>query len=68
MIIYSRTAIANTVDGDLTKLTTTGPNQDSVKTFDHNTQQFLENILEQLKILNFQMSTLTENQIDEIIE
>jgi len=68
MIIYSRTALATDVDGNLTKLTTTGPNQDSVKTFDHNTQQFLENILEQLKILNFQMSTLTENSINEIIE
>lgn len=67
MIIYSRTALAQDVDGNLTRLTTTGPQQDSVKTYDQNSQQFLENILEQLKILNFQMATLTENEIDEIL-
>jgi len=68
MIIYSRNYIAQNTDGDLTRLTTTGPEQDSVKTYDQNTQQLLEGIYEQMKILNFQISTLTENQIDEIIE
>ncbi|MFW6046342.1 MAG: hypothetical protein ACOCP4_00865 [Candidatus Woesearchaeota archaeon] len=68
MIIYSRTALAQNVDGELTRLTPTGPEQDSVKTFDHNTQQLLEGIYEQMKILNFQMAIITENDIDEIIE
>lgn len=68
MIIYSRTALANDVDGNLTRLTTTGSQQDSVKTFDNNAQQYLERILNQLEILNFQMATITENNLDEIIE
>lgn len=68
MLIYSRTAIAQTTDGNLTRLTTTGPKQDSVKTYDHNTQQLLEGIFNQLKILNFQIATITENSLEEIIE
>lgn len=66
MIIYSRTALAQDVDGNLTRLTTTGPHQDSVKTYDINIQRYLPEILEQLKILNFHMYTITENDIDEI--
>lgn len=68
MIIYSRTALAQDTYGNLTRLTTTGPEQDSVKTYDHNAQEYLANILEQLRILNFQMATITENFISETIE
>lgn len=68
MILYSRNSIAQDVDGNLTKLTTTGPEQDSVKTYDQNTQQLLENIYNQLKMLNFQMATITENWIEDIGE
>ena len=42
MIIYSRTTLAQDIEGNLTRLTTTGPQQDSVKTYDQNTQQWLE--------------------------
>jgi hypothetical protein len=48
MIIYSRTALATDVDGNLTKLTTTGSEQDSVKTYDQNSQQLLEGIYNQM--------------------
>lgn len=68
MIIYSRTALAQDIDGNLTRLTTTGENLDSVKTYDQNSQRYLEEILNQLKILNFQMGTITENFIEEIGE
>lgn len=68
MIIYSRTALAQDIDGNLTKLTTTGEHLDSVKTYDQHSQIFLEKILNQLKILNFQMGTITENFIEEIGE
>lgn len=67
MIIYSRTALAQDVDGNLTRLTTVGPNQDSVKTYDQNSQQYLESILEQLRIMNFHLGLLTDNQVDETI-
>lgn len=66
MIIYSRTALAQDTDGNLTKLTTTGLDKDELKTFDHLSRELLSYILDQLKILNFQMATITENQIDEI--
>lgn len=68
MIIYSRTALAQDVDGNLTKLTTVGPEQDSVKTTDQNNNELLREILNQLKVLNFQIATITENEIDEIGE
>ncbi len=66
MIIYSRTSLATDTDGNLTKLTTVGPQQDKVKVYDQNSDQYQEQILEQLRILNFQLSILTENSIDEI--
>jgi len=68
MIVYSRTCLSQDSDGNLTRLTTTGPQQDSVKTYDHNTQQLLEGIYNQLKVLNFQIATITENFPEEIIE
>lgn len=68
MIIYSRTALATDSDGNLTRLETTGPNQDELKTSDQTNNQYLEMIYEQLKVLNFQMGTLTDNQLEEIIE
>lgn len=67
MIIYSRTKIAQTSDGDLTDLKTVGPEQDEVKTSDQVNNQYLEMIYEQLKILNFQIGTITENQLEEIL-
>lgn len=67
MIIYSRTSLAQDTEGNLTRLKTVGPQQDEVKTSDQVNNQYLEMIYEQLKVLNFQMATLTENQIDEIL-
>lgn len=67
MIIYSRTSLAQDSDGNLTRLTTVGPTQDELKVNDQITSQYMEAIYEQLKILNFQISTITENQIDEIL-
>jgi len=68
MIIYSRTSLALDNDGNVTKLTAVGPNDDQLRTYDQNTQQLLEGIYNQLKILNFQMGTITENAIDEMGE
>lgn len=68
MIIYSRTSLAVDNNGDVTKLTAVGPNDDQLRTYDQNTQQLLEGIFDQLKILNFQMATITENFIEEIGE
>lgn len=67
MIIYSRTSLATDTDGNLTRLTTVGPEKDEVKTSDQTNNQYLEMIYEQLKVLNFQISTLTENEIDQIL-
>lgn len=68
MIIYSRTSLAQTSDGDLTRLTTVGPNQDEVKTSDQDNNELLRSIYNELKVLNFQMATITENNLDEIGE
>ena len=68
MIIYSRTAISQDTNGNLKKLTVTGVEQDSIKTFDLNSHEYLEKIFEQMKIINFQLGTITENFIDEIGE
>lgn len=68
MIIYSRTALSQDDYGNLTKLTTSGPQQNEVLTKDIHSRELLERIYNQLKILNFQMATLTENPIDEIGE
>lgn len=65
MIIYSRTALAQDPNGNVTKITATGPYADEFKVFDQNSQEYLYNILEQMKILNFQMATITENVIEE---
>jgi transcriptional regulator of NAD metabolism len=68
MIIYSRTALAEDTSGNLTRLKTIGPEQDSLKTNDQNSQQYLMSILEQLKIMNFYLSTLVDYSVDEVIE
>ena len=65
MIIYSRTALAQDVNGNLTKLKTTGPERDSVKTYDENSIELLKSIENQMKILNFHMSVITENFLEE---
>jgi hypothetical protein len=67
MIIYSRTSLAQDNDGNVTKLNAVGPNSDQLRTYDQNTQQLLEGIYNQLKVLNFQMATITENSIEEIL-
>lgn len=67
MIVYSRTSLAQDIDGNLTRLTTIGPELDEVKTSDQTNNQYLEMIYEQLKVLNFQIATITENQIEEIL-
>ncbi len=61
MIIYSRTSIAQTGDGDLTRLVTTGPYEDQLKINDQEGNELLSEILNQVKALNFQMATITEN-------
>ena len=65
--MYSRTSLALDNDGNVTKLNAVGPNSDQLRTYDQNTQQLLEGIYEQLRILNFQMATITENSIEEIL-
>jgi len=42
MIIYSRTALATDVDGNLTKFKTVGVEQDELKTSDQLNNQYLE--------------------------
>lgn len=66
MLIYSRTALAADSDGNLTKLTTAGPHQDELRISNPDGNALLESIYNQLKVLNFQMATLTENSINEI--
>ena len=68
MIIYSRTALAQTSDGELVKLTTVGPEQDELKINDQDSNELLRNIYNQIRVLNFQMATITENHLDEIGE
>lgn len=58
--------IAHTSNWELTKLITVGPEQDELKTYDQNATELLKSIYEQLKILNFQIATITENSINEI--
>ncbi len=66
MIIYSRTALAQDSHGNLTRLTTIGPHQDEVKTSDTKSQEYLSEILNQLRVLNFHLSVVTEVDIEEI--
>jgi len=66
MIIYSRTALANDTEGNLTRLTTTGPQQDAVKTYDINLAEKLDEVINEMRITNFHLSLITENFIDEI--
>lgn len=68
MIIYSRTALAQDTDGNLTRLTTVGPEQNELQVQETNLSEYIEEIIDQLKITNFQLSTLTENFIDEMGE
>lgn len=68
MIIYSRTSLAQDTDGNLTRLTTVGPEQDEVKVSDQIGNQHLENMVNQLRILNFQIATITENPLTEILD
>lgn len=68
MIIYSRTALAQDVYGNLTRLTTSGPEQDEVKVADQNANENLNEVVKQLRILNFQMATITENFLDDFPE
>lgn len=68
MIIYSRTALATDSEGNLTRITTVGPEQNEVKVSDQTGNEYLEQILEQIRILNFQMATITENFVDSFQE
>lgn len=68
MMIYSRTALATDSNGNLTKLTISGSQSDELRTVDSDGNELLRQIYNQLKILNFHMSTITENDLEEIGE
>ena len=68
MIIYSRTALATDAEGNLTRLKTVGAKNDAVKTYDENFAETMDEILNQLRIMNFHLGLITENQIEEIGE
>lgn len=68
MIIYSRTSLATDSEGNLTRLKTIGTGSDAVKTYDENFAETMDEILNQLRITNFQLSLITENPIEEIGE
>ncbi len=68
MLLYSRTALAQDDDGNLTRLTTIGPNQNELLTNDINLSEKLDEIIRLMRVMNFNLSTITGNFTDEIGE
>jgi hypothetical protein len=68
MIVYSRTALSSDTEGNLTRLTTIGPNQNELLTNDINLSEKLDEIIRLMKVMNFNLSTITGNFTDEIGE
>lgn len=65
MIIYANgKVIATDIEGNTQDIGVVGAEQDELKVSDHENENLLSKILKELKINNFHMSLLTDNNID----
>ena len=66
MIVYANGKVLGTdQNGDTQDITAQGIRSDELKISDFESRDYLETIVDQLKILNFHMMLLTETSVEE---
>mgnify|MGYP001056833442 CR=1 FL=1 len=67
MIVYSRPIIGKDTEGNLKSLQLTGPDRNLLQIYDGYNKILLEKILHELKLLNFNINIIAENDNNELI-